>query len=108
MKETVANLTGQLEKNDLTKSALQKLCDALKTQVNLKEEENNLKLQEETQKRIEISKTFESTMNELTKLIETHSAHNASLRDENMSMAKKLEELLRDFESRETKIDMVN
>ena len=43
-------MNGQLEKNDMTKAALQKLCNALKAQVNLKDEENNLKLQEETQK----------------------------------------------------------
>lgn len=107
MKETVANLTGQLEKNDMTKAALQKLCDALKTQVTLKDEENNLKLQEETQKRIEIAKNFESTMAELTKLIEEHSKHNTSLREENTTMAKRLEELLMEYEKRETKISSI-
>jgi len=50
LKETLSNVNGQLEKNDMTKAALQKLCSALKAQVNLKDEENNLKLQEETQK----------------------------------------------------------
>ncbi len=46
-------------------------------------------------------------MTELSKLIETHSAHNTSLREENKTMANKLNELLKEFESRETKIDMV-
>jgi len=108
MKESLANVNGQLEKNDMTKEAMQKLCEALRTQVTLKDEENNLKLQEETQKRIDITKNFESTMNELTKLIEVHSKHNTSLREENKMMATKLEELLAEFESRENKIHMIS
>ena len=108
MKDTLANMAGQLEKNDMTKAALQKLCEALKTQVNLKDEENTLKLQEETKKRIEIAKNFESTMGELTKLIETHSSHNSSLKEENLLMANKLEELLREYEQRENKIANVS
>ena len=47
-------------------------------------------------------------MSELSKLIETHSAHNQSLREENATMANKLNELLKEFESRESKIDMVS
>merc|ERR1719232_450952 len=100
MKESLANVNGQLEKNEMTKEAMQKLCEALRTQVTLKDEENNLKLQEETQKRIDITKNFETTMNELTKLIETHSSHNAALRDENKMLASKMQELLKEFETR--------
>ena len=107
MKDTIANLNGQLEKHDMTKAALQKLCDALKTQVHLKDEENTLKLQEETQKRIEIAKNFETTMGELTKLIEDHSKHNQTLKEENITMAKRLEELLQEYEKRENKIASV-
>ena len=101
-------MNGQLEKNDMTKAALQKLCDALKTQVSLKDEENNLKLQEETQKRIEIAQNFEATMNELTKLIESHSSHNTSLRSENAEMTKQMEALLKEYENREGKISEVS
>lgn len=108
MKGSVENMNAQLEKNDMTKAALQKLCDALRTQVNLKDEENNLKLQEETQKRIDITKNFETTMQELTKLIETHSSHNTALREENVGMAKKLQELLQEFEDREGRLERVS
>lgn len=108
LKDALKNMNGQLEKNDMTKAALQKLCDALKTQVNLKDEENNLKLQEETQKRIDIAKNFETTMNELTKLIETHSSHNSALRDENNTLSTKMKELLKQFEAREGKLDMIS
>ena len=107
LKDTLVNMNGQLEKNDMTKAALQKLCDALRTQVSLKDEENNLKLQEETQKRIEIAQNFEATMNELTKLIESHSSHNTSLRTENAEMTKQMEALLQEYEKREGKISSV-
>ena len=30
LKDTLSNMNGQLEKNDMTKAALQKLCNALK------------------------------------------------------------------------------
>ena len=46
-------------------------------------------------------------MTELSKLIETHSSHNLSLREENKKMADKLNELLKEFESRESRIEMV-
>jgi len=108
LKETLVNMNGQLEKNDMTKVALQKLCDALKTQVSLKDEENNLKLQEETNKRIEIAQNFEATMNELTKLIESHSAHNTSLRTENAEMTRQMEALLKEYENREGKISSIS
>merc|ERR1711953_324020 len=108
LKETLVNMNGQLEKNDMTKEALQKLCDALKTQVSLKDEENNLKLQEETNKRIEIAQNFEATMNELTKLIESHSAHNTSLRTENAEMTRQMEALLKEYENREGKISSIS
>ena len=46
-KNASANITEQLEKNEQTKAALQNLCKALKTQIELKEEEGknyNLRL----------------------------------------------------------------
>merc|ERR1712203_183269 len=52
-KEASRNIVEQLDKNEQTKASLQKLCKALKTQVDLKTEEGDLKLREETQKRID-------------------------------------------------------
>ena len=91
----------------MTKEDLQKVCDALKFQINFKAEENNLRLQEEAQKRLDIAKNFETTMAELSKLIETHSNHNRQLREENISMAAKVQELLKDLNGRESKFKMV-
>lgn len=98
-------MTEQLGKNEETKEALQKLCKALKAQVDLKSEEGELKLREETKKRIECAKSFEATVNELSQLVEKHSGHNQNLRQENESLAEKLRELLKAHEAREMRID---
>jgi hypothetical protein len=90
MKEELKNLTEQAEKQDQTKGALNNLITALKAQVQLTKEEGELKLKEETHKRIECSKSFQNTMTELSTLIETHTAHNTKLREENSKMAQKL------------------
>lgn len=90
MKEELKNLTTQAEKQEQTKGALQNLITALKTQITLTKEEGDLKLKEETHKRIECSKSFQATMTELSTLIETHTAHNSKLREENSKMAQKL------------------
>ena len=87
---------------------LSRVCDALKAQLNMKDKENILKLHEETQKRIDIAIDFEITRIELTKLIETHSNHNKQLREENIAMAAKLQELQKDFDGRDSEVKMVN
>ena len=87
-----------MEKNDQTKTALQNLCKALKTQIDLKEEENELKLKEEAQKRLECTESFETVVKDLTKLINENSDVNSKLREENVSLAQKLQELLKSHE----------
>ena len=53
------NLAEQMGKQTETLSALQKLVTALKSQITLTKEEGDLKLKEETHKRIEFAKSFE-------------------------------------------------
>ena len=96
-----------MEKNEQTKVALQKLCTALKTQVDLKCEEGELKLKDETQKRIDATTSFQNVISELSVLVEKHSTHNRSLQEENQSLAIKLKELLQAHEEREDKIERV-
>ena len=57
-KNASANINEQLEKNDQTKSALQNLCKALKTQIELKQEEGELRLREEAQKRLDVTQVY--------------------------------------------------
>jgi hypothetical protein len=104
-KEASRNIIDQLDKNDQTKAALQKLCKALKTQVDLKAEEGELKLKEETQKRIDATTSFQTVITELSVLVEKHNMHNRSLQGENKSLADKLKELLESHEKREDKIE---
>ena len=97
-------MLAQLEKQDQTKEALQKLITALRTQVDLVKEEGELKLREETQKRIDCSKQFQDTMTELSTLIESNSEHNNKLKKENTLMAEKLMTLLKEYEGQERKV----
>merc|ERR1712226_357642 len=78
-KEASRNIVDQLDKNEQTKAALQKLCKALKTQVDLKTEEGDLKLREESQKRIDCTTSFQNTITELSTLVEKYNMHNKNL-----------------------------
>ncbi len=55
----MANLKQQCEKNEQNTETLQHLITALKTQVELTRTEGDLKVKEETQKRIDCSKQFQ-------------------------------------------------
>ena len=96
-KEASRNIVEQLDKNEQTKEALQKLCKALKQQVDLKTEEGELKLREETQKRIDATSSFQSTISELSTLVEKHNMHNRNLQGENKALGDKLKELLEEL-----------
>ena len=104
-KEASRNIVDQLDKNEQTKEALQKLCKALKTQVDLKCEEGELKLKEETQKRVDCTTSFQNVITDLSGLVEKHNGHNKSLQQENQALANKLRELLETHEKREEKIE---
>jgi len=106
-KEAGRNIIEQLDKNEQTKEALQKLCKALKQQVDLKTEEGELKLKEETQKRIDATTSFQNTISELSVLVEKHNMHNRNLQDENKALGEQLKELLGSHEKREDKIEQL-
>ena len=72
--------------------------------MDLKTEEGDLKLREETQKRIDCTTDFQKTITELSTLVEKHNMHNKNLQEENLSLAVKLKELLESHEKREDKI----
>jgi len=100
-KAEVRNLVEQMGKQTETLTALQKLVTALKSQITLTKEEGDLKLKEETHKRMESAKSFENTMVELTTLMETHVDHNSRLREENNKMASQMTILLAQYEEQE-------
>jgi len=93
-KNASANINEQLEKNDQTKSALQNLCKALKTQIELKQEEGELRLREEAQKRLDVTQNFETVIRDLTTLVNENASVNKKLKEENLMLAGKMQELV--------------
>lgn len=93
-KNASANINEQLEKNDQTKSALQNLCKALKTQIELKQEEGELRLREEAQKRLDVTQSFETVIRDLTTLVNENASVNKKLKEENLMLAGKMQELV--------------
>ena len=73
----------------------------------MKTEEGELKLKEETQKRIDATTSFQNTISELSVLVEKHNMHNRKLQDENKALGEQLKELLGSHEKREDKIEQL-
>ena len=73
----------------------------------MKTEEGELKLKEETQKRIDATTSFQNTISELSVLVEKHNMHNRNLQDENKALGEQLKELLGSHEKREDKIEQL-
>ncbi len=88
----------QLSKMMHKSQTLENLATALKNQVDLVRTEGDLRLKEETQKRIDSSKNFQETMEELGRLMEVSTGCNAKLKDENVALAKKMSQLITDCE----------
>jgi len=101
LKTDLVAMNDHISKASQGNDALKKLNAAYKEQIKLVQEETDLKIQEEAVKRGEIAKSYQSTMNELSSLLETHTDHNSRLRNENVGMADKLQQLCSDGEERE-------
>lgn len=91
----------QMQKSNQAKEAVKQLNSAYKMQIGLVKEENELKLQEEAAKRAECVSSYQSTMGELSTLLETHTGQNSRLRDENVGLGEKLTFLIQEGEKRE-------
>ncbi|XP_023335035.1 alpha-taxilin [Eurytemora carolleeae] len=97
-------LEEQIDKSNQAKDAVKELNTAYRKQIELVREENNLKLQEEAARRSECITSYQTTMNDLSTLLETHTGQNSRLRDENVGMAEKLKILCEEGEKREKTI----
>jgi len=91
----------QMQKSNQAKEAVKQLNSAYKMQIDLVKEENELKLQEEAAKRAECVSSYQTTMGELSTLLETHTGQNSRLRDENTGLGEKLTFLIQEGEKRE-------
>jgi chromosome segregation ATPase len=104
LRSDLQSMSEHISKANQANEAVKKLNSAYKQQIELVQEENNLKIKEEEVKRAECMKSYQSTMNELSTLLETHTGQNSRLRDENVSMAEKLTTLCEDSEKREGQV----
>merc|ERR1712032_414127 len=83
------------------KEVILTLNTAYKKQIDLVREESRLRLEEEQAKRSENMGGYNSTMTDLSNLLETHTAQNSRLRDQNAQMASKMGELVGETEKRD-------
>lgn len=91
----------------LTKSRLESLCRELQKQNKLIKDENVSRLKEEEERRKEVALKFNTTLSEISNLMKENSEKNTKLRDENQDMAGRLQDLVKQYESRETHVEKV-
>ncbi|XP_050727406.1 alpha-taxilin-like isoform X2 [Eriocheir sinensis] len=89
----------------LAKSKLESLCRELQKQNKLIKEENLARLREEEERRKEVSTKFNVTLSEISNLMKENSDKNSKLRDENQDMATRLQDLIKQYEARETHVE---
>ncbi|XP_042208836.1 gamma-taxilin-like isoform X3 [Homarus americanus] len=89
----------------LTKSRLESLCRELQRQNKVIKDENLTRLREEEERRKEVSAKFNTTLSEISNLMKENADKNTQLRDENQDMAGRLQELIKQYEERESHVD---
>ncbi|PSN39142.1 hypothetical protein C0J52_22769 [Blattella germanica] len=85
----------------LTRSRLESLCRELQRQNKAIKDESLLKIREEEEKRKEVSAKFQSTLNEITTLMQQNNEKNSKLREDNIEMTKKFKTICEQYELRE-------
>merc|ERR1712192_310061 len=101
LKNEIAVVGDQCEKQREAKEVILTLNTAYKKQIDLVREESRLRLEEEMAKRSENMGGYNTTMTDLSNLLETHTAQNSRLRDQNAQMASKMGELVGETEKRD-------
>ena len=94
LKNEITVVGDQCEKQREAKEVIMTLNTAYKKQIDLVREESRLRLEEEQAKRSENMGGYNNTMTDLSNLLETHTAQNSRLRDQNAQMASKMGELV--------------
>jgi uncharacterized phage infection (PIP) family protein YhgE len=65
------------------------------------QDESVLKIREEEEKRKEVSAKFQSTLNELTAVMQQNNEKNSKLREDNLEITKKFKTVCEQYELRE-------
>ncbi|RXG72184.1 Alpha-taxilin [Armadillidium vulgare] len=94
-------------KTVLTRSRLESLCRELQRQNKVIKDENIVRLKEEEDRRKEVSSQFNSTLSEISHLMEENTQNNSKLREENKKMASRLQDLVKQHEQREDHVEKI-
>ncbi|KDR22608.1 gamma-taxilin isoform X2 [Zootermopsis nevadensis] len=92
----------------LTRSRLESLCRELQRQNKAIKDESLLKIREEEEKRKEVSAKFQTTLNEITALMQQNNEKNSKLREDNLEMTKKFKTVCEQYELREQQVEKIS
>ncbi|KAK6641460.1 hypothetical protein RUM44_013172 [Polyplax serrata] len=100
----------QLEhsKTILTRSRLESLCRELQKQNKQIKDESLQRIREEEEKRKTVSNKFQSTLGEITVLMQQNNENNSKLRDENLEMQNKFKTVCEQYELREQQVEKMS
>ncbi|GFQ88258.1 beta-taxilin [Trichonephila clavata] len=91
-------LQADLNRMILAKSRLESLCREMQRQSKIVKEESLLRLKLEEEKRKELANKFQTTLNDISALMQENSKKNVQLRQENTELATKLKSLVDNYE----------
>ncbi|XP_067013351.2 alpha-taxilin isoform X2 [Anabrus simplex] len=92
----------------LTRSRLESLCRELQRQNKAVKDESLLKIREEEEKRKEVSAKFQSTLADVTALMQQNNEKNCKLREDNLEMTKKFKSVCEQYELREQQVEKIS
>nr|CAH0112038.1 unnamed protein product [Daphnia galeata] len=92
-------------KSLLARSRLEELCRELQRQNKVVKEESMVRVREEEERRKEVSTKFQTTLAEVSALLQQNNDKNQKLRDENSEMASKLQMLCDQYSLREQHLE---
>lgn len=95
-------------KSVLARSRLEGLCRELQRQNRAIKEESVLKIREEEEKRKEVSNKFQSTLAEITSLMQQNNEKNSKLRDDNIEMTTKFKSVCEQYEIRVQQVEKIS
>lgn len=100
-------LNSDYTKAMLSKGQLESLCRELQKQNKLTKEENLARIREEEEKRRDVSARLNTTLADITGLMQQNTEKNSELRKENQNMAARLNDLVAQYEARQQNVDKV-
>jgi len=95
----------QMKKHKEAKDAIKALNEFLKKQIELVKQESALRLEEEQSKRDQTVGGYQTTLNDLSGLLEDHAGKNNSLKTANGEMADQMLKMVNETEKREGQIE---